>query len=82
LAAGDSFSTLVGKLYGKHPLPINHKKTWEGSIAFFVMAFTILWFFDPTKAIYVALITMVVEMLPKLDDNLTIPLAVGILLSL
>lgn len=82
LAGGDSFSTLVGKLYGRHPLPINRKKTWEGSIAFFLVSLLILWFFDPSKAIYIALIATFVEMLPRLDDNLTIPLIVGILFSL
>ncbi len=82
LAAGDSVSTLVGKTYGKHALPINRKKTWEGSIAFLIMAFIVLWFFDPAKAMYIAPIAMFVEMLPRVDDNLTIPLCVGLLFSL
>ncbi|MDD5416652.1 MAG: SEC59/DGK1/VTE5 family protein [Candidatus Aenigmarchaeota archaeon] len=82
LAGGDAFSTLIGKLYGRHHLPINNKKSWEGSIAFFTMTFFILMFFDPSKAWYIALGATFVEMLPKLDDNVTIPLAVGLLFSL
>jgi len=79
LAAADSISTLIGKTYGKHKLPINKKSTWEGSIAFFIVALGVLWFFDPSKALYVAAITTIVEMLPEIDDNLTIPLTVAIL---
>lgn len=79
LAISDSVSTLIGKTWGRHKLPINKKKSWEGSIAFFITAFAILWLFDPTKAIYIAPLVTLVEMLPRFDDNLTIPLAVGIL---
>ena len=80
LALGDSISTLIGKFYGKHKLPINKKSTWEGSLAFFIVAVSILWLFDPSRALPVAIAVTCVEMLPKLDDNLTIPLTVGILL--
>ena len=82
LTAADSISTLIGKTYGKNKLPINKKSTWEGSIAFFIVAVGILCFFDPSKALFIALITTVVEMLPEIDDNLTIPLTVGILFML
>jgi len=82
LALGDSISTLIGKFYGKHKLPINKKSTWEGSLAFFIIALSVLWLFDPIKALPVAIAVTVVEMLPKLDDNLTIPLTVGLLLIL
>ncbi len=82
LAAGDAFSTLIGKLYGKHKLPINKEKSWEGSITFLIVSFAILWLFDPTKALYIAPIVTLVEMLPKVDDNITIPLAIGFLFLL
>ena len=79
LSVCDSVSTLIGTTWGKHKLHINRNKSWEGSIAFFISAFCILWLFDPSKAIFIAPLVTVVEMLPRLDDNLTIPLAVGIL---
>ena len=79
LAVGDSVSTLIGKLYGKHKLPINRKKSWEGSMAFLLAALFILWWFDPVKALYIAPLVTIVEMLPRIDDNLSIPLVVGIL---
>lgn len=82
LAVGDSVSTLIGKMWGKHKLPVNQKKSWEGSTAFFISVFILLWFFDPIKALWVAFITTLVEMLPEIDDNLTIPLTVGILLTI
>ncbi len=82
LALGDSISTLIGKIWGKHKLPINKKSSWEGSITFFIVAFLVLWLFNPVKALQVALVTTVVEMLPRLDDNLTIPITVGVLLSI
>jgi phytol kinase len=32
LCGGDGLADLVGKSYGKHPLPWSTKKTWQGSI--------------------------------------------------
>lgn len=82
LAMSDSFSTLIGKFYGKHKLFINKNKSWEGSTAFFIPALVVLLFFvDPARALLVSLIATFVEMLPRLDDNITIPIAVGFLLS-
>jgi len=83
LALADSSSTLVGYYFGKYKLPINKKKTWEGSITFFLISFFILVLFtDPLIAFILALITAFIEMLPHVDDNLSIPLALGISMSL
>lgn len=83
LALADSMSTLVGYYFGKHKLPINKKKTWEGSITFFLISFFILSFFaDPLRVFVLALIATVVEMLPFIDDNISIPLVLGITMSL
>lgn len=83
LALSDSLSTLVGHYFGKHKLPINKKKTWEGSIAFFMMSILILLFFtNPLNALLLAIVATFVEMLPYADDNLSIPLALGIFMSL
>jgi len=83
LALADSASTLIGYYFGKYKLPINKNKTWEGSMTFFIVSFLILTFFiNPLFALILALITTFVEMLPNIDDNLSIPLALGILMSL
>lgn len=83
LALADSLSTLVGYYFGKHKLPINKKKSWEGSTTFFVAAFAVLYFFaDPVKALLIAVAVTFVEMLPKIDDNLTVPVSTGLLMFL
>lgn len=83
LALSDSLSTLIGHFFGKHRLFINKKKSWEGSLIFFVTTFMILLFFiDPIKALMIAILVTFVEMLPKIDDNLTVPLATGFLMWL
>ncbi|MFH0928969.1 MAG: diacylglycerol/polyprenol kinase family protein [Candidatus Aenigmatarchaeota archaeon] len=83
LALADALSTLIGHFLGKHKLPVNKKKTWEGSITFFLTALTVLYFFtNPLKAIVIAALVTGVEMLPKIDDNISIPVATGILLFL
>jgi dolichol kinase len=83
LALADSMSTLVGYFIGKHKLPINRKKSWEGSTAFFITSFLVLFFFtDPVKASVISIFAAFVEMLPKIEDNIGVPLATGILMLL
>jgi dolichol kinase len=83
LALADSVSTLVGYYFGKYKLPINKKKTWEGSSAFFTVSLLILYLFTaPWKAVVLALLATVAEMLPGVDDNLSIPIVLGISMSL
>jgi len=83
LALSDSLSTLTGRFFGRHKLFINKKKSWEGSITFFVTTFMILLFFiNPIKALIITIFVTFVEMLPKMDDNLTVPLATGFLIWL
>ena len=40
LCIGDGVAGLLGPFYGYHKLPWNKSKSWEGSIFFFVCAFT------------------------------------------
>jgi dolichol kinase len=83
LSIGDSLATIAGHYVGKHAL--FKKKTFEGTLTFFVCAFAILIFFvAPTKAVLVALIASATELItpPNLDDNITIPFITGLLLSL
>ena len=83
LALADSLATMVGKFLGSHKLPINKQKSWEGSLVFFIAASVVLLFFtSPHKAVAIAFLTALVEMLPRIDDNLTIPLAVALFLTL
>jgi len=83
LSISDSLATIAGHYAGKHVL--FQKKTFEGTLTFFVCAFAILVFFVvPTKAALVALIAAATELItpPNLDDNITIPFITGLLLSL
>jgi len=81
LSLADAMSTLIGNYYGRHKLPINKKKTLEGSISFLITTIFILLFFtDPLKAIIVAIFATFAEMIPKIDDNLILPITVGIIM--
>ncbi len=84
LVLGDASSTIAGKVFGTKRLPYNKNKTAEGTFAFFIFAFigaiTQLPYFI---AIITALFGAFVESLPmKIDDNLTVPILVGVLLWL
>jgi dolichol kinase len=83
LAFADSLSTVVGSFVGEHKLPINKKKSLEGSSIFFLTTITILLFFvNPLKALEISIAVTLVEMLPRVDDNLTVPLVTGVLMLL
>ena len=72
LAVGDSLSTIVGQK-GRIKLPYNGKKTLEGSLVFFLSSLPVYFFLGPI-GIIVVIICTIVETLPLLDDNLTIPM--------
>jgi len=78
LAVGDAFSTIVGR-YGTHRIPYNKGKTLEGAAAFFISSLSAYHFIGPA-VILLAILAMVVETLPGLEDNLTISLACTIFL--
>ena len=81
LALGDSFSTAVG-IFGKCRIFYNRKKTWEGTLAGFAAAFVGCFLINPYLALPAAFVGMLVESLPlKIDDNLTIPILTGVVLS-
>lgn len=83
LAAGDSFSTLIGLPYGKHKLFYNKLKSWEGFIAGTMAAFAACLFVAPLHiALIAAFVGMAVESSPaEVNDNLTIPLAVALVMT-
>ena len=79
-AFGDGASTLVG-IRGEHRIFYNRRKTWEGTIAFFLVASVVSVFLLGFSALLVSAVLAVVESLPlPFDDNFTIT-AVGAILS-
>jgi phosphoserine phosphatase/dolichol kinase len=80
---GDSAASLFGGLISTS-LPFNKGKTWEGSLAGFLMAFLAGTFFvSPWLALVGAAIAMIIEVLPlPLNDNVLIPVITGAALTL
>jgi dolichol kinase len=75
LLLGDSASTLVGRKFGRHKLPFNNLKTFEGSFAFLIVGFlsslTLLPIFP---SIIGALVGTLTEAYSPIDDNITVPI--------
>ena len=82
LTFGDSFSTLIGVYFGRVVLPWSKKKTLEGMLACFLASLCISVFLLPLKlAVLVSFVTCVLESFStRFDDNILIPLGVGVLL--
>lgn len=90
---GDSFAALIGRKFGRHKINEN-TKSMEGSLAFWISAATVLlfffFFFRKTLiflimgiiGITIAMFAEIYEKQIKIDDNFSIPLAMGIALSL
>ena len=78
LAFGDGLSTLVG-LKGKLKIPYNQKKTVEGSIAMLISA-AFSYYFIGWVAIPLAIVAAIIESMPIVDDNISIPIACTIVL--
>lgn len=81
LAVLDGVATIVGLLWGRHPLM--NKKSVEGSIGGVIAnTLALLALLPPLTAIVASVAAGVVELASPVDDNLTIPVCVCILLSL
>lgn len=79
LAVGDGLATIFG-IHGKHKLPWNKRKTFEGSFAFFAGSLTALIVYPFPITFFVIIVSTVIESIDfKLDDNALIPLAAGAL---
>ncbi len=83
LIISDTIAALVGRKFGRHPFM---KKSFEGSLAFFISAVGVVCFAPkighiPAEyiiGIIAALFGALVEAMPlPIDDNLTIPLSIG-----
>ncbi len=94
LAMGDSASTLVGVRFGRNKIPYNKHKSIEGAVAGFSFAFigiflaqVLIFAVSPLYAVIISVsasfIGMLVESLPlPVDDNLSIPVATIVFLSI
>lgn len=83
LTLGDSSATIFGKRLGRIVLPFNKAKRLEGSALSFLPALAgALLFVSPVEALVAAAVGMLVECLPTpFSDNLTVPMASGLVLS-
>lgn len=82
LILSDTAAAFVGKGFGRRFL---YGKTVEGSVAFLISSLLIVWLYpglDRLSGSLAALGSTLVEMLPlPFDDNLTIPLVAGAIMS-
>ncbi len=78
----DSLSGLVGKRFGRVKLPV-YRRTLEGSLAFFVSAFLILYFFLPVyEALIAAVLPTLIELFSPYDlDNLLVPAGTALFIT-
>ncbi|OPY54296.1 MAG: Cytidylyltransferase family protein [Methanosaeta sp. PtaU1.Bin112] len=81
LAAGDSAATIFG-IIGCRRLPYNRRKTWEGSIAFFVFSLPACLFVGWIGAALAAIAAFAESLPTPVDDNLLVPASVLILFLL
>jgi phytol kinase len=80
LGVHDSVSTLVGIRFGK--IHIYKKKTLAGAVSGIAATVVVLLLLlEPFTAVVVAFVAGIVEMFSPIDDNLTIPVAVCLLLT-
>ena len=84
LTLGDGFATIFGKMIGRTTFSFNKGKMVEGSIFGFLFAFLgAMLFVTPIQALIAAAIGMIMESLPlPINDNLTIPIISGLVLTL
>jgi dolichol kinase len=84
LTLGDSSATIFGGKFGSVRFPFNKGKNVEGSIFGFLFAsLGAMFFVSPMKALAAAALGILVESLPlPINDNLTVPLAAGLLLTI
>ena len=75
MSISDSFAAIVGIIFGKTKL---FKKSLEGSLAFFIVTFTILFFvdFNLFENLFISFIVTTTELFAtyKYNDNVLIPL--------
>ncbi len=74
LALGDGLATYIGIRYGKHKLPWNSSKTFEGMVGFAAGAICALFVMPVPATILVVISATIIESLPlKVNDNIVLP---------
>ncbi len=80
IAVLDSVTTLVGIRYGK--TRIYNGKSWEGTIAgVLITVICLVPFLTVAGAVLVSVIAGIIELFSPIDDNLSVPLCVCLLLT-
>ena len=84
LTLGDGLASISGKIIGRVTYPFNKTKHVEGTVLGLISAFLgAAAFLGPVKALVGAAIGMLTECLPlPVNDNLTVPLISGFILSI
>lgn len=83
LLFGDSASTIFGKTFGKTNLPFNKRKTYVGTLAFFIVGFLgALTQLPLLPSLFGALCGAITEAYSPIDDNIPIPIVSGIAMTL
>ncbi|MFC2163065.1 hypothetical protein ACFLRF_05230 [Candidatus Altiarchaeota archaeon] len=76
LAVGDAFSTVGGKFFGRYHLK---GKTIEGFVSFVGTGFIAsLVYVDHVLGFTLAFIGGIIELMPRIDDNISIPIVLSI----
>lgn len=80
ISISDAFSTLVGKSFGRIKIK---NKSFIGGISFFLSAYFILLVpYGPYVSFFVAFFAAIIESLPIINDNVSVPVFVGLLLQI
>ena len=83
LTLSDPLAAIIGKKFGRNKIGL---KSVEGSIAFFLSAAVIIWFVvkpDIFLLLFISALVTFVEAAPLfINDNLSIPLSLGLLLTI
>lgn len=74
LAAGDGFAGVMGRRFGKHRLPFNKNKSWEGSMSGFIAASAAGFYYAGPIAIFGSLFGMITGAVNR-HDNIAVPYA-------
>ncbi len=82
IAFADSAAALVGRAWGTWRIPYNRSKSVQGLVAAMVVAFLCSApYLSLTAAVVAALASSLIESLPIRDDNVTVPVGTGIILT-
>ena len=80
LAMGDGLATFMGSSYGRHKLPWNESKTFEGTVGFAAGAMGAFMVLPTVGILAIVLLSSIIESLPlKVNDNIVLPVAASLM---